>query len=100
MEQTLFRVPRDEFARQSEIFKSMLELPSGPDGDQDGGSDEKPIRLEGITASDFRSFLCAFYPRYVPCVYKEKSSVKGGTHVCPYDLLKTGIYRNYVPPEQ
>ena len=59
----LFRVPRDELARQSEIFKSKFELPLGMEDGQNGQSDETPIHLEGITASEFRSFLKVFYPR-------------------------------------
>jgi len=51
----LFKVPRRNFANESEVFSDMFRLPA-PTRDKhtlDGSSDEQPLRLEGIKKSDF-----------------------------------------------
>jgi len=55
VENTLFRVHRFFFERESEDFiKNFANL-------QDGMSDEGPFRLEGITSTDFAMFLWVWY---------------------------------------
>lgn len=62
VEKTLFKVPLYLFIQDSPVFRTMHELPPGPDGDAEGSSDEHPIMLKGISATDFRMFLFVLYP--------------------------------------
>lgn len=55
VENTLFRVLREPLESQSKIFRDMFSLPVA--GDAEGSSDNNPIRLEGITKSEFKRFL-------------------------------------------
>jgi hypothetical protein len=61
VENTLFRAPRGAF-RQSEVFSDMFALPVGEGVDVDGSSYERPLRLEGYLAEDFRQFLRVLVP--------------------------------------
>ncbi|THH08473.1 hypothetical protein EW145_g2676, partial [Phellinidium pouzarii] len=62
VEDTLFKVPRRPFEEQSDIFRSMFTLPLENNGQFDGISDEKPLRLEGVKKDDFRAFLQVLLP--------------------------------------
>lgn len=53
----LFRVPRHPFEMESPVFKDMFSMPA--DSLTDGCSDESPLILPGVRASDFRTFLKA-----------------------------------------
>lgn len=64
MEDTLFQVPRENL-EQSEVFKGMFELPIGEHDKADGRSDAQPLLLEGVSVTEFRSFLMLLLPRYV-----------------------------------
>ena len=59
VEDQLFKVPRLNFAEGSEVFATMFNLPppGGQDTDQDGSSDDHPLRLEGILKKDFIQLL-------------------------------------------
>lgn len=59
VENQLFKVPRRNFAEESEVFANMfkLPLPDGQDTDQDGSSDDRPLRLDGIQKTDFIQLL-------------------------------------------
>ena len=64
VENQLFKVPRRNFANESEIFSDMFQLPA-PTGEKhtlDGSSDEQPLRLEGIKKSDFLQLLRIIFP--------------------------------------
>ncbi|KAH8117106.1 hypothetical protein DFH11DRAFT_1579276 [Phellopilus nigrolimitatus] len=63
VEDCLFRVPREGFEEQSDVFKTMFTLPSGGAAELDGCSDDHPVLLEGISVDDFRTFLKVLYPR-------------------------------------
>ncbi|KAH7916587.1 hypothetical protein BJ138DRAFT_289051 [Hygrophoropsis aurantiaca] len=64
VEDTLFRVPRHPFIDGSDLFRQMFELPV-PDGAQeDGSSDEHPLRLEQIKQTEFRQLLKVLFPDY------------------------------------
>lgn len=59
VENTLFRIHRYFFERESEDFIQSFA------NHQDGTSDEGPFRLEGITSNDFATFLWVWYsPKY------------------------------------
>ncbi|KAF8177386.1 hypothetical protein K438DRAFT_1978676 [Mycena galopus ATCC 62051] len=60
VEDRLFKVPRYHFERNSEIFASTFMLPVT--GNVEGGSDENPMKLEGISCVDFERLLVALYP--------------------------------------
>ncbi|KAL5519555.1 hypothetical protein ACEPAH_1238 [Sanghuangporus vaninii] len=62
VEDCLFKVPRKPFEDQSDIFRSMFQLPPGHDKQVDGLHDEMPLVLEGISKKDFRSFLQVLLP--------------------------------------
>ncbi|KAF6750639.1 hypothetical protein DFP72DRAFT_909703 [Ephemerocybe angulata] len=57
VENSLFKVPRDRFIAQSEVFAGMFGYES-----VEGGSDENPIVLEGYKVDDFNALLKAIYP--------------------------------------
>ncbi|KAJ7072744.1 hypothetical protein C8F01DRAFT_259362 [Mycena amicta] len=62
VEDSIFKVPRHQFERCSEIFASIFTLPP-PDQARVEGSDEScPLTLEGVSALDFRRFLKVLYP--------------------------------------
>ncbi|KAF5341054.1 hypothetical protein D9611_006151 [Ephemerocybe angulata] len=63
VENSLFKVPRERFIAQSEVFSGMFQLVPG-DGHEsvEGGSDDNPIVLEGYKADDFIALLKALYP--------------------------------------
>lgn len=65
MEDTLFQVPRENLEEQSEVFKGLFTLPAGENYEADGRSDEQPLLLEGVSVTEFRSFLTLLLPRYV-----------------------------------
>ena len=55
-------VPRYHFERSmEEPFTSMFTLPVPP-GEIEGTSDQKPIKLEGISSLDFQRLLEVLYP--------------------------------------
>ncbi|KAF6760920.1 hypothetical protein DFP72DRAFT_881796 [Ephemerocybe angulata] len=57
VENSLFKVPRDRFIAQSEVFAGMFGYESG-----EGRSDKNPIVLEGYKVDDFNALLKAIYP--------------------------------------
>lgn len=66
VENQLFRVPRRNFATQSDIFSDMFQLPL-PEGDgaspePEGLTDDRPIRLDGISRSSFILLLRVMFP--------------------------------------
>ena len=66
VENELFKVPRQNFAVQSEIFSDMFQLPGPADGTpSEGSSDDRPIRLDGIKKSDFIQLLHVMFPLWV-----------------------------------
>lgn len=64
VENQLFKVPRRNFAIESEIFSDMFQLPAPTvDGHVlDGSSDDQPLRLDGIKKSDFLQLLRVMFP--------------------------------------
>jgi hypothetical protein len=65
VENQLFKVPRRNFAVESETFSDMLRLPAPTvDGKPllDGSSDSQPLRLEGIKKFDFLQLLRVMFP--------------------------------------
>jgi len=63
VENELFKVPRRNFAIESEVFSDMFQLPPPTDGTPpDGSSDDRPIRLDGIKKSDFIQLLRVIFP--------------------------------------
>ncbi|KAJ7763591.1 hypothetical protein DFH07DRAFT_956402 [Mycena maculata] len=60
VEHRLFKVPRYQFERNSEIFAGTFMLPTT--GDVEGKSDKNPIKLEGISSVDFERLLAVLYP--------------------------------------
>lgn len=58
----LFRVPRYYFASCSDIFCSVFSLPTDGSKSIEGSSDEEPFHLEGISRTEFKSFLRVMYP--------------------------------------
>jgi hypothetical protein len=61
VEGMLFNVPRQNFIKDSEIFRTMYQLPQGTE-DVEGSSDTRPLVLKGVTAVDFEAFLSILYP--------------------------------------
>ncbi|KAF5336233.1 hypothetical protein D9758_014366 [Tetrapyrgos nigripes] len=71
VEQSLFRVPRYHFEKNSEVFGDMFSLPQGEP--IEGNDEQHPIKLEGVEAHDFEHLLRALYPRNPPSLYSSKS---------------------------
>lgn len=65
VENTLFRVHRYFFVRESPWFRERLPYPSPPGETAKGSSDNLPYVLEGISKTEFERFLWVFYnPQY------------------------------------
>lgn len=64
VEDTLFRVHRYYFTRESQIFADMFSLPTGgmpTSGTMEGKSDSLPIEIPGVTKLEMESFLGFVY---------------------------------------
>ncbi|KAJ7772024.1 hypothetical protein DFH07DRAFT_937719 [Mycena maculata] len=59
---TVFKVPRFQFERHSEIFATTFTLPPPDDGVADGSTEDKPFKLEGIECIDFERLLKVLTP--------------------------------------
>ncbi|KAL0955731.1 hypothetical protein HGRIS_001948 [Hohenbuehelia grisea] len=66
VEDRLFRVLRDRFVAESEVFADMFKLPVPQGAVADGESDAQPIHLEGISKDAFRILLSLMYNRKSP----------------------------------
>lgn len=65
VENTLFRVHRFFFTRDSSWFRDRLPYPAPPGETTKGSTDNLPLVLEDITKSEFERFLWVFYnPKY------------------------------------
>jgi hypothetical protein len=64
VENELFKLPRRNFATESEIFSHMFDLPVPTAGvlSPDGSNEDKPLHLEGIKKSDFLPLLEVMFP--------------------------------------
>ncbi len=66
VENRLFKVPRQIFIHQSQVFRDMFSLPVPEGTKADGTSDDKPLKLDGIAAVDFIRLLRYLIPiKYV-----------------------------------
>ncbi|KAI6004853.1 hypothetical protein EDD15DRAFT_1022890 [Pisolithus albus] len=63
VENCLFRLPREPFQQESGFFCDKLSSLQGEDGEAEGLSDEKPIRLDGVKKSDFEQLLKVLFHR-------------------------------------
>ncbi|EAU82947.1 hypothetical protein CC1G_09209 [Coprinopsis cinerea okayama7 len=66
VESTTYRLPREGFERQSEVFKSMFELPQPEGPILEGAGEDNPIKLEGVSTVQFESLVEILYPSQVP----------------------------------
>jgi hypothetical protein len=57
-------VPWPAINKDSEVFRDMRAIPSGPNTPKDGTNDNRPIRLDGIRKDDFRQLLRILYPSF------------------------------------
>lgn len=65
VEGSLFKVPRESFVENSELFRAMFQLPVPSGRSPDGSSDQNPLRLDGIEKTDFLQLLKVMFPRSV-----------------------------------
>lgn len=89
VEDVLFQLPIANFVRESEVFKTLFEVPQprlstttrvegeGPNGDEDGddvegATDANPIRLAGVKKDDFKNLVRIMYARYVITIVSEE----------------------------
>ena len=81
MGDTLFRVHRYYFTRESQIFADMFSLPTGgtgtPSGTMEGKSDSSPIEIPGVTKLEMESFLGFVYFGYAFTLYRDPCIDKG-----------------------
>lgn len=63
VEGVLFKVPILNFTLESEVFRTMFELPQSPDCATDGSVDAHPIRLDDVRREDFKQLLRVMYFR-------------------------------------
>ncbi|CDO70494.1 hypothetical protein BN946_scf184569.g37 [Trametes cinnabarina] len=63
VEDSLFKVPKRPFVEGAQVFKDMFSLP-GYAETADGESDDKPLKLEGITKDGFRALLRVMFESY------------------------------------
>ncbi|KAK0459138.1 uncharacterized protein EV420DRAFT_305017 [Desarmillaria tabescens] len=65
VEESMFRVHRYFFERESSKFRSMFSSPTAPGKEPEGTSPSTAFRLDDITAENFAHFLWVFYnPRH------------------------------------
>lgn len=64
VEDTLFKINRQDFEQGSEVFRNMFDLPKAGESEE-GSSTEHPLVLEGIRAVDLENFLAIMYARCV-----------------------------------
>lgn len=62
IENTLYRLDKYFFVRDSETFNQMFTLPPIAGEQPQGSSDENPIELEGQDPNDMDCFLSILYP--------------------------------------
>ncbi|KAJ7212851.1 hypothetical protein C8J57DRAFT_1097070, partial [Mycena rebaudengoi] len=62
IENRLFKVPQHHFERGAEIFAAAWTLPVADGVESEVGSDQNPIKLEGISVVDFQRLLRVMYP--------------------------------------
>jgi len=72
VEDRIFKVPRNQFERRSEIFGTTFTLPTGGDIQVEGQSDENPVVLAGIGSIDFQALLKVLYPLDVHQILSDK----------------------------
>ncbi|EIW55230.1 uncharacterized protein TRAVEDRAFT_130527 [Trametes versicolor FP-101664 SS1] len=58
VENRLFKVPKQKFVENLEIFRDMFELPPGT-APAEGQADDTPVALEGVKKDEFRALLRA-----------------------------------------
>ncbi|KAK0212349.1 hypothetical protein DFS33DRAFT_19484 [Desarmillaria ectypa] len=61
VEDTLFRFPKHHLMGKSEVFMSMLSMPQG-NNKPEGVSDDRPIKLLGISKVEFERLLQVLHP--------------------------------------
>ncbi|KAK0195933.1 hypothetical protein F5146DRAFT_1133376 [Armillaria mellea] len=61
VEDTLFRFPKHHLMKKSEVFRSMLSMPQGK-SEPEGFSDDRPIKLWGISKIEFERLLQVIHP--------------------------------------
>ncbi|KAJ3538684.1 hypothetical protein NMY22_g5068 [Coprinellus aureogranulatus] len=68
VEETLFKIHRFFFQRDSAIFSSMFSLPIPKNERPEGEAEDKPIILHGIKSVDFERFMSILYPiNFIDC---------------------------------
>ncbi|KAI6094792.1 hypothetical protein EDD16DRAFT_1682679 [Pisolithus croceorrhizus] len=63
VEDCLFRLPREPFQQESRFFCDKLSSLQGDVGEDEGQSDDKPIRLDGVGKNDFEQLLKVLFHR-------------------------------------
>ncbi|KAK2462929.1 hypothetical protein APHAL10511_005127 [Amanita phalloides] len=62
VEDRLFKIPQHVLTTNSPVFRGMLDIPIPKNSKPDGCSEEQPLVLEGIKASEFARLLRCIYP--------------------------------------
>ncbi|KAK2462930.1 hypothetical protein APHAL10511_005128 [Amanita phalloides] len=62
VENRLFKIPQHVLTTNSPVFRNMFDMPIPKDSKPDGCSEEQPLVLEGIKASEFARLLRCIYP--------------------------------------
>lgn len=55
----------EPFQQESVIFRDMFSMPQGGQSAVEGLSDDRPIRLDGVSKHDFEQLLKALFHRSV-----------------------------------
>ncbi|KAI6046746.1 hypothetical protein EDC04DRAFT_1247808 [Pisolithus marmoratus] len=92
VEDCLFRVPREPFQQESEVFCDMFSLPQGDSIVLEGSSDENPIRLLGTSKNDFEQLLNALLYRKYGSQPSLPHGIEQWTSVLK--LLRDGVSRS------
>ncbi|KAG8679348.1 hypothetical protein FRC09_019033 [Ceratobasidium sp. 395] len=102
-ENTLFNVHKQQLQR-SETFRDMFDMGEQNNLKAEGSSFENPIKLDGISASDFESFLMALYSHECPGCgdrpFMEKTRFTGADRIIPAlrlaDMWNFAHHRDYL----
>ncbi|KAI6106215.1 hypothetical protein EV401DRAFT_2060475 [Pisolithus croceorrhizus] len=84
VEDSLFKVPREPFEKESEVFCDMFSLRQGSSVVVEGTSDENPIRIDRTSKDDFEQLLKALLHRLAVDCSRQSIEVFGSQANLPH----------------
>lgn len=113
VEDVLFQLPIANFVQESEVFKTLFEVPqpsspnstsaeredpNGVEHDVEGATDANPIRLVGVKKDDFKNLVRVMYARYATAIIPNGIFSFGGPRLTYRIAEPTPTKRSYPKP--